>query len=124
MGDDGLMTPEENRSRALALFEEVVNAHDETAIARFTASPQIEATLRQLLAGFPDLRFDVVWTVVEGDRVVAFLEMSGTHEGPWLMVQQPTHRPMNASILLALQLDPGGMVIDSWLGTNLSLIHI
>lgn len=102
----------------LALFEEVVNAHDATATDRFTASPQIAGTLRHLLAGFPDLRFDVQWSVAEGDRVIAFLEMSGTHEGPWLMVQQPTHRPMRASILLALQLDADGMVIDSWLGTN------
>ena len=112
------MSPDENRSRVLALFEEVVNAHDEAAIERFTASPQIGATLRSLLVGFPVLRFDVAWTVAEDDRVIAFLEMSGTQDGPWLMVQEPTHRTMRASILLALQLDLDGMVTDSWLGTN------
>ncbi len=112
------MTPEQNRARVLALFAEVLNAHDDTAIGRFTRSPQIEGTLRSLLAGFPDLRFEEEWTVAEGDRVVSFLEMSGTQDGPWLMVQEPTGRPMRASILLALQLDADGMVTDSWLGTN------
>ena len=113
------MTPDQKRARVVALFDEVVNAHDETAIARFTRSPQIEATLHQLLAGFPALHFDVIWTIAEADRVVAFIDMPGTHEGPWLRVQEPTHWPMRTSIVLALQLDPEGMVTDSWLGTNL-----
>lgn len=62
--------------------------------------------------------FEVSWSVTEGDRVVAFIEMTGTHEGPWLMVREPTHRPMRASLMLGLQLDEDGMIIDSWLGTN------
>ena len=112
------MTPEENRIRVIALFEEVVNAHDASAIGRFTASPPIQGTLRGLLTGFPDLRFDVVWTVAEGDRVVSFIEMSGTQDGPFLMVQEPSHKRLQTSIMLALQLDEDGMVTDSWLGTN------
>ena len=112
------MTPEENRLRVIDLFEEVVNAHDSSAIERFTTSPPIQGTLQALLAGFADLRFDVTWTVAEGDRVVSFIEMSGTQDGPFLMVQDPTNRPLQASIMLALQLDDDGMVTDSWLGTN------
>ena len=112
------MTPDENRSRVLRLFDEVVNAQDATAIEGFTTNPAIAGTLNHLLDAFPDLHFDVTWTVAEQDRVVAFLEMSGTHEGPWLMVQEGTHRPVRASIMLSLQLDGDGMVIDSWLGTN------
>lgn len=112
------MTPEENRLRVIDLFEEVVNAHDSSAIERFTKSPPIQGTLQALLAGFADLRFDVTWTVAEGDRVVSFIEMSGTQDGPFLMVQDPTNRPLQASIMLALQLDDDGMVTDSWLGTN------
>jgi predicted ester cyclase len=112
------MTPEENRSRALALFEEVVNAHDATAIERFTSNPAIAGTLGHLLDGFPDLRFEVQWAIAEQDRVVAFIDMSGTQEGPWLMVQEATQRRLEASIMLALQFDADGMVVDSWLGTN------
>lgn len=112
------MTPDENRMRVLALFDEVVNAHDVTAIEGFTTNPTIAGTLNHLLDAFPDLHFDVTWTVAEQDRVVVFLEMSGTHEGPWLMLQEGTHRPVRASIMLSLQLDEDGMVIDNWLGTN------
>jgi len=112
------MSPDDRRNRVLDLFDRVINSHNLEAIKRFTASPAIEGTVRSLLVAFPDLHFEVVWTVAEGDRVVVFLEMTGTHEGPWLMVQEPTHRPMTASLLLALQVDDDGMIIDDWLGTN------
>ena len=104
--------------RVLALFDNVVNSHDPDAIREYTAEPAIEGTVRSLLGAFPDLRFDVNWTVADGDRVVAFIEMTGTHKGPWLMVQEPTDRPMRASLMLGLQLDEEGMITDTWLGTN------
>jgi predicted ester cyclase len=100
------------------MIDEVVNAHDPDAIRRFTAAPEIEGTVRSLMDAFPDLHFEVTWSVAEGDRVVSFIEMTGTHKGPWLMVREPTHRPMRASLMLGLQFDEGGMIVDSWLGTN------
>jgi predicted ester cyclase len=112
------MTPDENRSRVLRLFDEVINGHDATAIERFTTNPAIAGELGGLLETFPDLHFDVTWTVAEQDRVVSFVEMSGTQEGAFLMVQEGTHRPIRASLMLCQQLDEDGMVIDAWLGTN------
>lgn len=100
------------------MIDEVVNGHDPDAIRRFTAVPAVEETVRSLLHAFPDLKFDVSWSVAEGDRVVVFMEMSGTHEGPWLMVREPTHRPMRASLMLGLQLDGNAMIVDTWLGSN------
>lgn len=44
--------------------------------------------------------------------------VSGTQDGPFLKAQDPTNRSLQASIMLALQLDDDGMVTDSWLGTN------
>lgn len=103
----------------MALFETVINGRDADAIPRFTTNPQIDATLRSLLGAFSDLRFEVRWAVVEGRRVVAFVDMSATHDsGPWLMVAEPTHRRLKASLVLALELDDDGMVVDNWLGTN------
>lgn len=112
------MTIDERRARVLELFDQVINAHEPDAISRFTSDPDIEATVRSLLRAFPDLHFKVVWAIAEGDRVVAFVEMSGTHDGPWLMVHEPTHQSMRATLMLALQLDDDGMIIDNWLGTN------
>jgi len=112
------MSPDEHRSRVLELVDRVINAHDAGAIAEFTSSAAIQATVRSLLEAFPDLHQEIRWIVAEDDRVVAFVEMSGTHEGPWLMVQEPTHRRMQASLMLAFQFGADGMIIDSWLGTN------
>jgi predicted ester cyclase len=112
------MSTDALRKRVLELIDSVINSHDPDAIRRYTAEPSVEGTVRSLLAAFPDLHFEVMWTVAEGDRIVAFVDMTGTHEGPWLMVQEPTHRPMRASLTLGLQIDEEGMITDYWLGTN------
>lgn len=116
--DDEGMTTSDMSERVRAMIHEVVNAHDPDVLSRFTASPEIDGTVRCLLDAFPDLHFEVSWCVAEGDRVVSFVEVTGTHEGPWLMVREPTHRSMRASLMLGLQLDEDGMIVDSWLGTN------
>ena len=46
------MTPDENRLRVLASFDEVVNAHDVAAIEGFTTTPAISGTLNHLLGAF------------------------------------------------------------------------
>jgi len=113
------MNTEDRRAHVLELFEVVINGRDVDAIRRFTVNPQIEGTLRSLLAAFSDLRFEVRWTVAEGSRVVVFVDMTGTHDsGPWLMVAEPTHRHLSASLVLALELDSDGLIVDNWLGTN------
>jgi len=112
------MTADERRRRVLDLIDTVINAHDADAIKQFTADAGVEGTVRSLLRAFPDLRFDVVWTAAEGDRVVAFVDMTGTQDGPFLMVQEPTHHPMQASLLLGLGIDDDGMIVDYWLGSN------
>ena len=97
----------------------VINGRGEAEIPRFTVNPRIEDTIRSLLGAFSDLRFDVRWTVAEGRRVVSFIDMTGTHDsGPWLMVAEPTGRTMRASLVLALELDDDGLIVDDWLGSN------
>jgi predicted ester cyclase len=112
------MTADERRQRVLDLIDNVINAHDPDGIKNFTSDPGIEGTVRSLVGAFPDLHHEVIWTAAEGDRVVAFVEMTGTHEGPFLMVQEPTHQPMRASLMLGLRIDDDGMIVDSWLGSN------
>jgi steroid delta-isomerase-like uncharacterized protein len=41
------------------------------------------AHIREWVEGFPDIHAEVEATVVEGDRVVSWVAMRGTHEGPW-----------------------------------------
>ena len=71
-----------------------------------------------LLTAFPDLAVDVEWIVAEGDMVVLFLSMSGTHQGPWLFVRQKTGRTVQTALLLAVRFDDDGQIVDQWLGSN------
>src|SRR4051812_18052536 len=49
------MTSDDCRARVLELFDVVLNGRDVDAIRRFTMNPQIEGTLRSMLAAFSDL---------------------------------------------------------------------
>lgn len=81
-------------------IDEVINGRDlDRALAELVAEGFVEqnplpgqgpgrAGLRDVLAGmfagFPDLRWDVQDTVVEGDRVASFSYWTGTHHGEFL----------------------------------------
>lgn len=71
-----------------------------------------------LLRAFPDLNAEVAWIVAEDDMTVAFLHVSGTHQGPWLFVQEPTGRHVETSFMLAFRFDGHGQIVDQWLGSN------
>ena len=112
------MSAERNKARVLELLDRVLNGHDLAALAEFTSNPAIIGSATGLLAAFPDLAVEVEWIVAEGDMVVLFHSMSGTHRGPWLFVQQPTGRMVRTAMLLAFRFDDEGQIVDRWLGTN------
>jgi predicted ester cyclase len=112
------MSAERNKRRVLDLIERVTNGHDVDALATFTSNPAVLGSARGLLRAFPDLRAEVSWIVAEGDMVVVFHPVRGTHQGPWLFVEQPTERPVETSFMLAFRFDDEGMIVDQWLGSN------
>jgi predicted ester cyclase len=112
------MSVERNRARMLDLIERVMNAHDVDALSEYTSNPSVAGSARGLVAAFPDLVADVGWMAAQGDIVCAYLEIRGTHLGPWIWVQEPTGRPITAGLLLALRFDEDGQVVDQWLGSN------
>ena len=111
-------TGERNTARMLELVDRVLNGHDVDALAEYSANPAVVGAARGLVGAFPDLAVDVAWIVAERDLVVAYLEVHGTHLGPWIWVQEPTGRPMSTGMTLALRFDDDGMVVDQWLGSN------
>ncbi|MGH9226369.1 MAG: hypothetical protein ACRD2W_21855 [Acidimicrobiales bacterium] len=56
--------------------------------------------------------------VADAEMVVVFFDASGTQQGPWPFVQDPTARPIATSLTLAFRFDDAGQIVDQWLGSN------
>ncbi len=61
---------------------------------------------------FPDLRFEILDQIAEGDRVVTCLRMRGTQEGP-LMTIAPSGREIDVA---GIRIDHviGGRIVETW----------
>jgi predicted ester cyclase len=112
------MSTERNRARVLELIDRVLNGHDVSALDEFRSNPAVIAGGAYLVRAFPDIQADVRWIVAEGDKVVVFHDVRGTHLGPFLFVPEPTGRRIETSFALTFQFDDDGQIVDSWLGTN------
>jgi predicted ester cyclase len=99
-------TTEENKAQFRRAYEEVLNQGDVSVVDELIApdflnhaapsgrdrGPESMRWLATMLrTTFPDLHFTIGELVAEGDMVAGRLTMSGTHEGP-LMVMPPTGR--------------------------------
>jgi len=91
------VTVERNKELARAFFEQIWNQQDEAAIDRFIPvdaqgnDPDFGAgregfrkQWRQWIEAFPDLHFEVVELVAEGDKVLTRWVLTGTHQGEYL----------------------------------------
>ncbi len=81
------MSSEQNKALIRRLVEEVWNAGEETAIARYfhpDLREEVTKHWRELLAAFSDVQVTVEDMIAEGDKVAARLVVSGTHDrGPF-----------------------------------------
>ncbi len=99
------MSEAENKSLARRLLEEVVNTGAAERLPEFFASdcttPQgrvdslawFREHLRTFHECYPDLVVSVDGQVAEGDTVVTWWTMRGTHSGVWNGIA-PTHKPV------------------------------
>lgn len=78
--------------------------------------PATRAGLRQkyelLRIGFPDLRFDVEDLLMDEDKVVARVSVSGTHSGTF-MGQPPTGRHFSALSINIFRIR-SGQIVEHW----------
>lgn len=88
---------EQNKEAARRFFDEIWNQKDETAIARHSAADvqgndpdfgtsreEFKGFWRERIAAFPDLHFEILDLIAEGDQVLTRWVMTGTHLGPYL----------------------------------------
>ena len=79
--------PEQIRGLVHRLVDEVVNARSTEALDEIATGELAELARRWIdpfRSAFPDFRMTVADVIVEGDRVAARFDCSGTHTGTWL----------------------------------------
>jgi steroid delta-isomerase-like uncharacterized protein len=100
-------SPLELKSLAQRFVDEVINARDlDRALADLVVEDFFEQNplrgqgpgragladvLASMFAGFPDLQWDLLDTIAEGDRVMSLSTWAGTHEGEFMGIA-PTGR--------------------------------
>lgn len=120
------MSVEENKALVQRFADEVINAHDAAAVARFCADDMtahrgevvrrglgaIQGTFAMLLDAFPDARYTVDVMLAEGDLVCERGTMVGTHTGP-LMGVPPTGRPVTMTVTNISRIKDG-KIVEHW----------
>ena len=64
-------------------------------------------------AAFPDLRMDPEDVLVSGDKVVARVRATGTHEGE-LMGKPATGKSVDVQLIDIMRFDEDGLVAEHW----------
>jgi len=119
MSSEKLNLEESNRAAVVRLYEEGINqgklevADQIIAPGYVAAGPQggngpegYKATVRHLLAGFPDIQFTVQNLVAEKDRVAVYWTWTGTHQGSFATVP-PTGKRVHQEGMVLYRFEDG-----------------
>ncbi len=121
------MTPEEMKTRARRIADELFNQGDlavadeilapnlihhtpETHVEGSEGAKQFVLALRR---AFPDLSATVEDQIAEGDKVVQRIRWSGTHEGEFFGVP-PTGKRVTAELMEIHRMGPDGKIAEHW----------
>lgn len=121
------MTPDELKDVARRFFEEIWNSRDESAIDRYIPEDAagndpdfgmgregFRNQWRQWQTAFPDLHFEIVDLLAEGDKVLTRWVLTGTHQGPFLGLE-PTGTAIKVNGM-SLDRVENGMVVEGFDG--------
>ena len=130
------MAPDELKSRARRVIEEVLNQGD-LAVANELISPDcvhhnpggppvpgllaLRGWLTLTLSIFPDFHAVVEDEIAEDDRVVQRITCYGTHEGEFSGVQ-PTGRQVSFQIIEISRAGPDGRIAEHWSTADLPAV--
>lgn len=115
---------EANKKHCMRFYDEVVNKGDMSVFDELAADDFVEHEVfpglpankegvRQFFTmmrtAFPDLQFKVNFMVAEGDKVAAYITMSGTHKGEF-MGMAPTGKKFEINAVDIIQIADGKAV--------------
>src|SRR5437588_1839204 len=95
------MSDESPRELAERLFA-AIDTKDQATIDSLCADERLREALGRFLTTFPDVRFRPGWIISDDDMVAAWVEIEGTHGGPFRGVA-PTGKPVQSTALYALR---------------------
>ncbi len=95
-----------------ALLADEFVEHEETPGLAPTKDGVLEF-FRMYRAGFPDLRMDPEDVLASGDKVVARVRATGTHEGE-LMGLAATGKSVDVQLIDIMRFDENGLVAEHW----------
>lgn len=122
------MSIESNKQAARDFFEQIWNQKDESAIDRFipedaggndpdfgSGREGFRKQWRQWVEAFPDLHFEIVDMISEGDKVLTRWTLTGTLQGEYLGVQ-PDGRQIRVDGMSLDRIDDGWVAegFDGW----------
>ena len=106
--------------RKLEVADEVIacgGVNYDTGLAPMRFGPEeMKGTVRMITAAFPDNRHKVEELIAEGDRVVAHVTLTGTHEGE-LMGIPPTGRKIEVNEIHIYRMR-GGKAVEHRVGRD------
>ncbi len=78
---------------------------------------------RALAVAFPDMRMKVEDLIAEGDKTVARVAVTGTHEGEFMGIPA-TGKHVDIQLIDIMRFDHAGLVVDHWgVGDMLTLMQ-
>ncbi|GAA2162456.1 ester cyclase [Pedococcus bigeumensis] len=78
---------------------------------------------RALRTSFPDFRMDVEDLIADGDKTMARVSVTGTHQGDFMGVA-PTGAAVHMDLVDIMRFDGAGLVCEHWgVADMLSLMH-
>lgn len=130
--------PAERNRTAMLRFYDAVNAHDIDAVGALLAEDDVAHCIPEELGqtreayltfmqmafeAFPDLRYEALEVVAEGDLVATRYRNTGTHEGEFLGIPA-SGRPLDIEGSDVCRFDADGRIVAHWAyADNLALLQ-
>lgn len=131
-----MSTIEENKNLIKNLFEEVSNQHNLDAVEKYWAtdfinhnaflgqlagSMGVKLSLEHLFSVFPDYKEEIIDLVAENNKVVAYVNLSGTHSKDFMGIST-TNRFVKFKVMEIFSIE-NNKIQEMWVLADFSSLH-